>query len=95
MYNILVDFGVPVKLVSLIKMCLTETYYRLPVGKNVSDMFPIRNSLKQGDALLPLISTLDYAIWRVQVNQDGLILNDQNAGRSYNINIDNKSFGRV
>jgi hypothetical protein len=55
LYNILVDFGVPVKVVRLIKMCLTETYYRLPVGKNVSDMFPIRNSLKQRDALLPLI----------------------------------------
>ena len=40
-------------------------------------MFPIRNGLRQGDALspLPFKFTLEYAIWRVQVNQDGLKLN--------------------
>jgi len=56
--NILIEFGVSKKLVSLIKMCLTETYSRVRVGKNLSDMFPIRNGLKQGDALSPLFSTL-------------------------------------
>ena len=45
-------------------MCLTETYSRVRVGKNLSDMFPIRNGLKQGDALLPLLFNfaLEYAI---------------------------------
>ena len=45
-YNILIEFGVPKKLVRLIKMCLTETYSRVRVGKNLSDMFPIRNGSK-------------------------------------------------
>ena len=45
LYNILIEFGVPKKLVKLIKMCLPETYSRVRVGKNLSDMFPIRNGL--------------------------------------------------
>ena len=55
LYKILIEFGFPRKLVRLIKMSLTETYSRVRVGKNVSDRFPIRNGLKQGEALLPML----------------------------------------
>ena len=67
LYNILIEFGIPMKLVGLIKMCLNETYNKVHAGKNLSDMFPIRTGLKQGDALSPLLFNfaLDYAIRRV------------------------------
>jgi len=72
LYNILIEFGILTKLVRLVKVCLTETYSRVRVGKNLSDMFPIRNGVKQGDAVSPLL--LNF-IRTVQVNQDGLKLN--------------------
>jgi len=64
------------KLVRLIKICMSEKYSRVRVGKNVPDMFPIRNVLKQGDALSPFLFNfaLEYTIRRVQLIQDGLKL---------------------
>ena len=56
------------KLVRLIKMCLNETYCRVRVGKYLSDMFAVKNSVKEGDALSPLLFSfaLDYAIRRLE-----------------------------
>jgi hypothetical protein len=37
LYNILIDFAVPVQLVRLIKMCLKETYNKVSISKYLSD----------------------------------------------------------
>jgi hypothetical protein len=58
-------------------MCLNQTYSSVRVGIYLSEMYPIKNGLKQADALSPLLFSLAfcYAVRRVQVNQYRLKLN--------------------
>jgi hypothetical protein len=60
LYNTPIEFGVPVKLVRLIEICLNETHSEVHTGKHLSDSFPIQNGLKEGDALFPLV--LNFAL---------------------------------
>jgi hypothetical protein len=75
-YSILVEFGIPMKLVRLAKMCLNEKKSKVHTGKHFSDRFPIQNGLKEGDALSPLLSnfTLECAGRNAQENQMGMKL---------------------
>jgi len=52
-------------------MCLNETWSEEWIGRHLSNTFPVRNGLKQGDALLLLLCTfaLEYAVRRVPANQ--------------------------
>ena len=40
LYNILIEFGIAMKLVRLINMCVNETDSKVRVGKHLCDMFP-------------------------------------------------------
>jgi hypothetical protein len=75
--NILMEFGIPVKLVRLIIVCPSETCSRVWVGKLLPDTSFFRNGLQQGDASSPLVftMTLEYDIQSMQANQEGLKLN--------------------
>jgi hypothetical protein len=55
LYNILSEIDILIQLVKLIKMCLSETYNRVQVSSYLSDIFPIKNGLKQRNTLPPLL----------------------------------------
>jgi hypothetical protein len=46
LYNILIEFGIPMNLVRLVKMCVNATYSIVRVGKHLSDKFRIKNGLR-------------------------------------------------
>jgi hypothetical protein len=46
LYSILIEFGIPRKLVGLIKMCLNETYSRVRIGKNLSNKIVFMKRLR-------------------------------------------------
>ncbi|PSN49740.1 hypothetical protein C0J52_08482 [Blattella germanica] len=73
LYSILMNFGIPKKLVSLIGMCLNGTKSRVRVGKQVSDIFEIHNGLKQGDALSPLL--FNFVLEHAIEDKEGVQLN--------------------
>jgi hypothetical protein len=58
----------------LINMCQSETCNRIWVGKHMSNMFCIKNGLKQGESLSPMCLNfaLEYSIRKVLANQEGL-----------------------
>jgi len=58
-------------------MCLNETCSGVWVGKHLSDMFPIKNGLKDGDAVSPLLFNfgLVCANKRVHIIRDDMKLN--------------------
>ena len=62
LFNILIEFGITMKLVRLIKMCLNETYTRVQVHKHLFGIFHIKNGLKQGSAVLPLLFSCAFRV---------------------------------
>jgi hypothetical protein len=61
LYKIMREFGMPQKLINLVKMPLTDTVSKVRVQGQISREFAVNRGLKQGDALSCICLT--YA-WR-------------------------------
>jgi len=50
LFNILIEYGIPMNILTPIKMCMSETSSRVQVEKHLSK-FPVKNGSKHGDSL--------------------------------------------
>jgi len=55
LHYILNEIYIPVKMVRLIDMCLSETYSNVRVSKHLSDILPIQNGSKKENVFSPLL----------------------------------------
>jgi sorting nexin-29 len=62
LYKIMHKFGIPDKLIRLVRATMTDTEAQVKIQAQLTDAFKIRQSLKQGDGLAPLLftGTLEY-----------------------------------
>lgn len=76
LYNVMEDFGIPKKLVTLAKMCMEDTQYKIRVGHTISEAFEVSTGLKQGYSLSPtlFIIALEKAIREMQREITGVAI---------------------
>lgn len=73
--QILTSLGIPRKLVSLVKVTLSNTSACVKIQNDLSSPFKVTRGLKQGDGLAPLLFNLilEYAIRRAKIQTEGTI----------------------
>ena len=72
---ILRSFGIPPKLVNLIKVTMTDTINQVKIQNELTDSFETKQGLKQGDGLAPLLFnlTLEYIIRQTTIDVNNTI----------------------
>ena len=72
MYNILIEFGVPQKLVRLIKMCLTETYSMFSYSYIFQPCMVIRLAKRRNTYLELRFQCITYVLCMYRIKLDGI-----------------------
>ena len=56
LWDTLITFGIPAKIVKMIKLCMNKTRCKVRFNQhNISDEFEVKTGLRQGDALSPIL----------------------------------------
>ncbi|XP_073946541.1 uncharacterized protein [Choristoneura fumiferana] len=77
LFLVLKSFGVPDKLIAMIKVATQTSRLKVRVGKALTEEFEVVTGLKQGDALSPMLFNLilEYVIRKVLMHDGGVELN--------------------
>uniref|UniRef100_A0A2S2NNU5 Retrovirus-related Pol polyprotein from type-2 retrotransposable element R2DM n=1 Tax=Schizaphis graminum TaxID=13262 RepID=A0A2S2NNU5_SCHGA len=59
LWKALEEFGVPAKLIQLVKECNSNSCCKVKFGKKISESFEVVTGLRQGDALSPTLFNVD------------------------------------
>lgn len=53
LWDALITFGIPTKIMKMIKLCMNKTRCKVRFNQHMSDEFEVKTGLRQGDALSP------------------------------------------
>jgi hypothetical protein len=75
LYTIMYEIGLPPKLVRLVTATMTGTEAQVKVQTELTDTFEIRQGLKQGDGLVPVLFNLalEYVIRKLPADTKGTL----------------------
>lgn len=73
----MIEFGIPKKLKSLVRMCMEGTQYQIRVDQTISEIFTVEIGLKQGEALSLILFNLalEKAVREMQKETTGIEIN--------------------
>jgi len=76
----MIELGIPAKLVKLVKVYVQKSKCKIKFNSVMSEEFPVETSLRQGDALSPILFNiaLKSVVRKVQKDRIGLRIRKQN-----------------
>ena len=84
MYNILIEFGIPMKLVRLINMCMNDTYIKVQGGKHLSYGLKL-NGTRQLLVYADDVNILGGSVRTVKENVEALVSTSKETGPEVNV----------
>jgi hypothetical protein len=91
LYKIMLYFGIPEKLIILIKLTMEDSAFYVKIQTELKEPTTTKNDLKQGDGLAPLLFNivLEYVIRKSNSNTDSTFIykSIQTAAYADNVNI--------